>query len=112
MPLPRRLAGKALSALTRRATGLDIDDSQCGFTALSSRAAAALPLSDLWPRYGYPNDLLGLLSAEGFSVADVPVRPIYAGERSGVRPWHVLTVAFVVARRFVKTKWLDRRSLR
>jgi glycosyltransferase involved in cell wall biosynthesis len=104
MPFWRRVAGKLLAALTRAATGFAIDDSQCGYTALSGRVTADLPLDDLWPRFGYPNDLLGLLAASGLSVAEVPVRPVYAGEQSGVRPWHGLVVAFVIARRWQKTR--------
>jgi glycosyltransferase involved in cell wall biosynthesis len=103
MPAARRLAGSVLSALTRVTTGLAIDDSQCGYTALSARAARALPLGDLWPRYGYPNDLLGMLAARGFAVGEVPVRAVYAGERSGIRPWHVAVVTFIIARRWQKT---------
>jgi glycosyltransferase involved in cell wall biosynthesis len=103
MPLGRRIAGKALAAATRAATGFDIDDSQCGYTALAASAARALPLDDLWPRYGYPNDLLGLLAASGCRVAEVPVRPIYAGERSGIRFWHAAVVLGLVARRWHKS---------
>jgi glycosyltransferase involved in cell wall biosynthesis len=103
MPLERRIAGRVLAALTRFATGLDVHDSQCGYTALSARAAAKLPLSELWPRYGYPNDLLGLLGDEGLSVREVPVRPVYAGERSGIRPWHAAVVAYVILRRWLKS---------
>lgn len=99
MPLARRAAGRVLALLTRAATGLRIDDSQCGYTALSARAVRALPLDDLWPRYGYPNDLLGMLATYRLPVLEVPVRPVYAGERSGVKPWHALVVAFVIARR-------------
>ena len=58
MPWARRYAGRMLAALTRLATGLDIGDSQCGYTALGASAARQLPLEQLWPRYGYPNDLL------------------------------------------------------
>ncbi|HEX4339919.1 MAG TPA: glycosyltransferase family 2 protein [Polyangiaceae bacterium] len=100
MPLARRLAGSALASLTRRATGLVIDDSQCGYTALAAHAAKSLSLGELWPRYGYPNDLLGMLAAHGFPVGEVPVRPVYAGEQSGIRPWHAAVVAFVIARRW------------
>ncbi|MFO7180834.1 MAG: glycosyltransferase family 2 protein [Pseudomonadota bacterium] len=99
MPLGRRLAGAVLSLATRLATGLAITDAQCGYTALSARAAARLPLEALWPRYGYPNDLLGLLASGGFRVREVPVRPVYADEASGVRPWHALLVLYVIARR-------------
>jgi hypothetical protein len=104
MPFGRRLAGKVLAGLTRRATGLAIDDSQCGYTAISAQALRSLPLDELWPRYGYPNDLLGLLAAAGLRVAEVAVRPIYADEASGIRPWHALVVSGLVARRFLKTR--------
>jgi glycosyltransferase involved in cell wall biosynthesis len=102
MPFARRVAGEVLSAATRAATGLDVSDTQCGYTALAARAARTLPLDELWPRYGYPNDLLGMLAARGASVVEVPVRPVYADERSGVRPWHAATVLGVIARRWQK----------
>ena len=104
MPLARRLGGRALSAATRLGTGLAIDDSQCGFTALSAAAARALPLDELWPRFGYPNDLLGMLASRGLRVVDVPVRPVYADERSGIRAWHVVSIAGIISRRW----WRER----
>jgi glycosyltransferase involved in cell wall biosynthesis len=103
MPLARRLGGALLSFVTRAATGLDVSDTQCGYTALSARAARSLPLDELWPRYGYPNDLLGLVAAYGFCVVEVPVRPVYADEQSGIRPWHVFSVLGVIARRRLRT---------
>jgi dolichol-phosphate mannosyltransferase len=102
MPRARRWGGELLSAVTRAASGLCVGDSQCGFAALSARAAQALPLEELWPRYGYPNDLLLLLAARGLRVVEVPVRPIYADEASGLRPWHVLTILGVIARRYAR----------
>jgi glycosyltransferase involved in cell wall biosynthesis len=104
MPRSRRWAGLALSWLTRRATGLAIDDAQCGYTVLAASAARRLPLAELWPRYGYPNDLLGLLAEQGLSVVERPVRPVYADEQSGVRPYHALLVAALIARRFCITR--------
>lgn len=104
MPLARRLAGEVLSAVTRFATGLRVSDTQCGYTALSARAARELPLDELWPRYGYPNDLLGMLAARGLTVAELPVRPVYADEDSGVRPWHAFSVLGVISRRW----WRER----
>jgi hypothetical protein len=99
MPAPRRYAGRVLAFATRRTTGLRVGDTQCGYTALARGAATKLPLSELWPRYGYPNDLLGLLAGGGFIVREVPVRPVYADEKSGIRPWHALTVLKVLLRR-------------
>jgi glycosyltransferase involved in cell wall biosynthesis len=101
MPFARRAGSRLLSWATRLTTGLDVDDCQCGYTALCARAARALPLADLWPRFGYPNDLLGMLAERGMRVTEVPVRPVYADEVSGLRPWHVFAIAFVIVRRYV-----------
>ena len=106
MPSLRRWAGRVLSWATRWVTKLDVDDCQCGFTALSAEAAARLPLRSLWPRYGYPNDLLAMLAERSLRVAEVRVRPIYANERSGVRAWHALVVLGLLWR-----AWLRRRRL-
>lgn len=108
MPLHRRLGGELLSLATRAATGLAVSDCQCGFTALSAHAARALPLDDLWPRFGYPNDLLGMLAARGARVSEVPVRPVYADEQSGVRAFHAASILTLIARRY----WKEARAVR
>ncbi len=92
MPIERRVGNVLFSALTRAMTGLTISDSQCGYTALSRGAAARLDLDALWPGYGYPNDLLARAADAGLRVVDVRVRPIYAGERSGIGLWEGLVV--------------------
>ncbi|HEX2670061.1 MAG TPA: DUF1501 domain-containing protein, partial [Polyangiaceae bacterium] len=104
MPLARRLAGRVLALATRLATGLAVDDCQCGYTAISRAAALGLPLDDRWPRFGYPNDLLGMLAARGLSVVEVPVRPVYGDEQSGVRAWHALSILLLIARRYVRER--------
>ena len=108
MPLLRRFAGRLLAVATRWATGLDVDDCQCGYTSISRAALLRLPLADLWPRFGYPNDLLCMLASRGLSVAEVPVRPVYADEQSGVRFWHALTILLLIARRSVRERSLRR----
>jgi glycosyltransferase involved in cell wall biosynthesis len=108
MPLARRAGSRVLSWATRLATGLDVDDCQCGYTALSARAAAKLPLAKLWPRFGYLNDLLGMIAEKRLRVVEVPVRPVYADEKSGLRPWHMVSIAVVIARRFWLTKLAER----
>ena len=99
MPRARFLAGKMLSSLTRRAAGLaSLSDSQCGYTVISARAAQVIDLGAVFPRYGYPNDVLGKLASAGLSILDVPVRPIYGDEESGVRPWHAAVILGLLAR--------------
>lgn len=99
MPLGRFTAGVVLGWLTGLAIGRPgLSDSQCGFTAISAGALASIDLDAIWPRYGYPNDLLGEIARAGLSIGEVHVRPVYRGEESGVRPWHVGTVMFLLAR--------------
>jgi glycosyltransferase involved in cell wall biosynthesis len=91
MPAVRLIGSVALSWITRVATGYcGIFDSQCGYTAVSRAALLAVGPQRLYPRYGYPNDLLARLAAVGARVVDVPVRPVYGpGWRSGLRPARV-----------------------
>ncbi|HXU64798.1 MAG TPA: glycosyltransferase family 2 protein [Polyangia bacterium] len=90
-PLVRLTGSVVLSWLTRFATGYrHLFDSQCGYTAASRRALLAARPEQMYPRYGYPNDLLSRLADVGARVLDVPVRPVYGGAwRSGLRPWRV-----------------------
>lgn len=103
MPKHRLLGTAALAQLTRYAAGLpSLSDSQCGYTAISRVAMEDLFVSGMWPRYGYPNDLLGTLARHGRRIAEVEVRPVYQGERSGLRPWHLITIGYVIGRVFVR----------
>lgn len=99
MPAHRYWVGRGLALFTAKAAGLSrLSDSQSGYTAITKEAIAALDLDALWPRYGYPNHLLGMLAARGLRVEDVVVRPVYAGEKSGLRPWHVLRILRIIGR--------------
>jgi hypothetical protein len=109
MPFLRRLGTKFLALLTSLAAGKRLGDSQCGYTALSRNAAAQLNFSELWPRYGYPNEMLIRLIRSGQRVAEVPVRPVYASEASGLRVWHLFAIALLIIRRGFKER---RRPLR
>jgi glycosyltransferase involved in cell wall biosynthesis len=99
MPTGRLVVGHVLSRLTGWAAGLErLSDSQCGFTAISAQALDAIDLDGLWPRYGYPNDLIGQIALAGLRITEVAVRPVYGSETSGVQPWHVVTIGALVLR--------------
>jgi glycosyltransferase involved in cell wall biosynthesis len=87
MPPARIVGNILLSVATRVTSGYHhVFDSQCGYTAIACAALAALDLDEVFPRYGYPNDLLARLHVAGMRVADVPVRPIYGPSwKSGIR---------------------------
>jgi glycosyltransferase involved in cell wall biosynthesis len=106
MPRARIAGNLALSFITRFTSGYRaLTDSQCGYTAIARGALARLDLDRVFPRYGYPNDLLARLHAVGARVQDVPVRPVYGPRwKSGIRIHTVVyPIAFVLVR-----SWLER----
>ena len=86
VPTTRIVGNVLLSAATRVTSGYHhVFDSQCGYTAIHKGALARISLDDLFPRYGYPNDMLSRLRVADMRVVDVPVRPIYGAHwKSGI----------------------------
>jgi glycosyltransferase involved in cell wall biosynthesis len=115
MPRARLFGSLVLSRLTSWAAGVPIADSQCGYTAIAAHALRRVDVESLYPRYGYPNDLIGLLAIGRQRIVEVPVRPVYRGEASGMRPWHVLVIGALVGRvawRRLRHAVVDRRTRR
>ncbi len=106
MPWSRRWGTRLLARLTSWVAGHPISDSQCGYTAISRATVRETCLDDLWSGYGYPNELLIRLIASGLRVAEVPVRPVYQSEKSGLRPYHLLSIIALILRR----GYLEKRS--
>lgn len=98
MPIGRLLGSLVLSRLTAWSVGHPVRDSQCGYTAIGRRSLHRIGLDSLWPRFGYPNDLLAAVARSGGRTADVPVKPVYGNERSHLRARHVFTILFLIAR--------------
>jgi glycosyltransferase involved in cell wall biosynthesis len=86
IPHHRYLGNAVLSLLTKIASGYwHVADSQSGYTAVAHQTLAGLDLDRLYPRYGFPNDMLVHLNVLNARVRDVPSRPVYGvGERSGI----------------------------
>ena len=102
-PHVRYLGNAFLSLLTKIASGYwHVADTQSGYTAISAEALRAINLDDLYPSYGYPNDMLVRLNIRNFRVADVHITPRYGiGERSSMKVWKVIpTVSFLLLRGF------------
>jgi glycosyltransferase involved in cell wall biosynthesis len=102
MPTVRLVGNVVYTLLSRAVTGLSITDSQCGYTAITRQAAERLDLSSLWPRYGYPNDLLARCAARGVEVIEVPVRAVYRGEKSGIR---ARDAVFTIPYALLSSRW-------
>lgn len=98
MPRDRFLGSLVLSRLTGWAVGLPIEDSQCGYTAIARPLLERLALDAIWPRFGYPNDLLAAVVRAGGRVTEVEVRPVYRGEVSHLRAYHVAVILALIGR--------------
>jgi glycosyltransferase involved in cell wall biosynthesis len=103
IPHSRYLGNAVLSLWTKIASGYwHVADAQSGYTAIGRKMLGLLDLDHLYPRYGFPNDMLVHLNVWNAKVRDVPSRPIYGvGERSGMRLWKVIpTIWWLLIRRF------------
>jgi glycosyltransferase involved in cell wall biosynthesis len=103
MPRHRYLGNAVLSMLTKIASGYwHVADSQSGYTAISREQLERLDLDRIYPRYGFPNDMLVHLNVWNARVRDIPSRPIYGhGERSGIRLWRVIpSIAWLLLKGF------------
>jgi len=114
IPKYRYLGNAFLSMLTKIASGYwHVADSQTGYTAINRRALELLDLDAIYPRYGYPNDLLVRLNVFDMRVADVHMRPVYnVGEQSKMRLWRVIpAMTWLIFKRFcwrMKEKYVIR----
>jgi glycosyltransferase involved in cell wall biosynthesis len=104
MPRHRYLGNAVLSMLTKIASGYwHVADSQSGYTAISREMLEQLDLERVYPRYGFPNDMLVHLNVWNARVRDVPSRPIYGvGERSEIRLGRVIpSIAWLLLKGFL-----------
>ena len=74
IPRSRYLGNAVLSLLTKIASGYwHVADSQSGYTAVSRTLLEELDLDRLYPRYGFPNDMLVQLNVWNARGARLPV---------------------------------------
>lgn len=105
IPRARYLGNSALTFLTKIASGYwHVTDSQTGYTALNKKALRLIPLEQIYPRYGMPNDLLVTLNIYNMRVMDIPVRPVYRiGEKSGIKLHTIVfSLSFLLLRLFMR----------
>jgi glycosyltransferase involved in cell wall biosynthesis len=85
MPLLRRIGNYFLTFICRLVCfASEIMDSQCGYMAFRLDMLDRLPLFWIYPRYGYPLELIACVYGCGLRIAQVTTRPVYDGERSGI----------------------------
>jgi glycosyltransferase involved in cell wall biosynthesis len=113
MPRTRYLGNRILSYLTKKITRDPfLQDAQCGYTAIWVDVLARLPLDLLYPRYGFPNDLLIRLHEISARVCHVPISPIYQGEPSFLKIHQVVfPIMLILMKGLFRKKWKSKALL-
>ncbi len=104
MPPVRRLSNTLGGWVFSAAVGRRVADNQSGYRLIGRRLMTALLDSDE-PGFEFEVEMIARCIALGLPIADVPIRTIYAGEPSHIRPWRHFTEFLRVsrdARRIVK----------
>lgn len=95
MPAMRLAGNAALSFMAKFSTGYwDIFDPTNGYTAISGRSAAMLPLDRISERYFFESDMLFRLGTFRAVVRDVPMDAHYGDEVSNLKIGKVLPEFF------------------
>jgi len=84
MPLVRRMVNASMSWLISRICRCPIPDSQCGYRAVAVANPAVLAAKS--DHYDYETEVLILTARAGGKITSVPVRTIYQGQASKIRP--------------------------
>jgi glycosyltransferase involved in cell wall biosynthesis len=104
MPPVRRLSNTLGGWVFSVAVGRNVPDNQSGYRLIGRRLMTAL-LDSTESGFEFEVEMIARCIALGLPIADVPIRTIYAGEPSHIRPWRHFTEFLRVtraARRIVK----------
>lgn len=97
MPLIRRLSNTVGRWVFSAAVGRHVPDNQSGYRLIGRRLMTALLDSDE-SGFEFEVEMIARCIALGLPMADVPIRTIYRGEPSHIRPWAHLTSFLRVSR--------------
>jgi glycosyltransferase involved in cell wall biosynthesis len=97
MPPVRRLANELGTATFSWAVGRRIPDNQCGYRLVGAPLMERL-LDSREQGFEFEVEMITTAIRAAYAIDWVPVRTIYAGEPSHIRPWHHVTNFLRVAR--------------
>jgi glycosyltransferase involved in cell wall biosynthesis len=97
MPATRRLSNTLGGWVFSAAVGRRVADNQSGYRLIGHRLMTALLDSDE-PGFEFEVEMIARCIALGLPIADVPIRTIYGGEPSHIRPWRHFTEFMRVSR--------------
>ena len=101
MPLYKRIGGAFLTALENLAFRVKLTDRHSGFIVYSSRFLKTVDLNRLSTSFDIDLELISIVDASRFAVAELPIPTRYAGEKSNLNVvMYGMRVLRQVVRRF------------
>lgn len=97
MPPVRRLSNILGGMVFSAAVGRRVADNQSGYRLIGRRLMTAI-LDSNESGFEFEVEMIARCIALGLPIAEVPIRTIYAGEPSHIRPWRHLTEFLRVSR--------------
>jgi glycosyltransferase involved in cell wall biosynthesis len=85
MPFVRVLTNKFMSWMISRIAGQNIPDTQCGFRLIKSGVLEKIKTETV--KFEAESEILIKASAAGFRIKSVPIRTVYAQEKSRINPF-------------------------
>jgi glycosyltransferase involved in cell wall biosynthesis len=98
MPLVRRASNVAGGALLAIALGQVVPDNQSGFRLIGRTLMRAM-LDSIESGFEFEVEMIARCIALGLPIASVPIRTIYAGQTSHIRPWRHFTEFLRITRK-------------
>jgi glycosyltransferase involved in cell wall biosynthesis len=99
----RFVGNRMLTMATHIITGIDIRDSQCGYTAITRKALKRLDLDRVTDSWGVPNDFLVECACRGLRVKNVQIKARAGSRRSYIRLYSYLPrMTFILLRGAVR----------
>ena len=105
-PLHRRFLGAGFNVAVRRLTGLDMDDTQCGFKLMETAVARQLLAQQMSRGFAWDVEMLMRARNAGLVVAEAPVTYVH-DHRSKVR---VVRASLQMAADLARVSWRLRRA--
>lgn len=93
MPLVRFLTNKFMSWLISAVAGQKIPDTQCGFRLIKKEVLESVRFET--SKFEIESEMLIKASRRGFRIESLPIKTVYAGEKSQINP-------FIDTLRFIK----------
>jgi len=84
MPLTRRVTNQIMSRVISKMCGQDIPDTQCGFKLIKRNVLESIKFE--FSNFEIESEILLKAAKKGFKIESVPIKTVYQGETSKIKP--------------------------